>query len=274
MRRRPVSPWICRALVLTASATCAAQPTTPSDPPVPVGYGPVAPARTEQLPIGRQDAVVRPPTRSDDAAPLAPLSPPSRASGRKGVLWPLAGVLGLLVIGSAAVRIIARRSGTLGASLGAGGRSPAGVLEILGRYPVGRGAMLVLLKLDRRVLLLSQSAGGRLGAGAGFTTLCEISDPEEVASILVKARDAEGDSMAERFRSLLTRFDTDFSRAEASPAATSRRRQVAAAGDRTELWDERRADIPIVDLTQGPSGSGAVSTLRDRIRTMTGRGAA
>jgi hypothetical protein len=106
-------------------------------------------------------------------------------------------------------RFIAPRLG-LAASLGATGRSPAGLLEILGRYPVGSGSTLVLLKLDRRVLLLSQQRSGRVGlrsGAAGFTPLCEVTDPDEVASILAKARDAEGESISARFRTLLTSFE-------------------------------------------------------------------
>jgi hypothetical protein len=145
------------------------------------------------------------------------------------------------------------------------------VLEVLGRYPVGRGTTLVLLKLDRRVLLMSQSAGGRLGAGAGFTTLCEVTDPEEVASILVKTRDEEGSSMAERFRTLLKRSDAEISRAEAEVIG-NRAAVQSGAGDRAELWSERRPPIPVVDVTIGPD-TGA-SALRKRLAALGGKGAA
>lgn len=186
-------------------------------------------------------------------------------------------VVGLMVALGAALRFFARARGGLLGSLGPGGPSPSGVLEILGRYPVGRGQSLVLLKLDRRVLLLSQGSGGRLGGGGGgggFRTLCEITDSEEVASILVKSRDAAGDSMSERFRTLLSRFD----RAGHDPAENpvedpseepgGRRLVAAESGDRTELWDEALAPMPVVeisfpdpahvpeaDLTQGAAGA-------------------
>ena len=133
---------------------------------------------------------------------------PPGGAGWLGVLGPLALVVILIVGASLVLRRAARASGGLVASFGAGGRAPAGLLEVLGRYPVGMGQTLVLLKIDRRVLLLAQSRTGRLG-GAAFTTLAEFTDPDEVASLLVRARDEAGDSLAERFRAALKTFGPD-----------------------------------------------------------------
>jgi hypothetical protein len=63
----------------------------------------------------------------------------------------------------------------------------------------------VLLKVDRRVLLISQSST-RTG-GVGMQTLCEITDPEEVASILIKTRDDEEASKAKTFEKILRESD-------------------------------------------------------------------
>ncbi len=70
-----------------------------------------------------------------------------------------------------------------------GARRPSGVLEVLARFPVGRQQTLVLLKMDRRVLLLHQSAGA-------MTTLAEVNDPHEVASLIsrVEAGSKDRDS--------------------------------------------------------------------------------
>ena len=84
------------------------------------------------------------------------------------------------------------------------------------------------------------------GGAASLTTLCEIRDPEEVASILVKTRDAEGDSMAERFRGLLTRFDRGM-----------------------DVPDD---GIPVVDLTRREPGP--VSSLRRRLDSLRRKGGA
>ena len=60
----------------------------------------------------------------------------------------LGGVVGLAVVAGGVVRLVARRKGGFFASLGAGGRAPAGIMEIIGRYPVGRGARVITTSRD------------------------------------------------------------------------------------------------------------------------------
>ena len=114
----------------------------------------------------------------------------------------LAVVIGLILI----LRFVfVKLSGTAGgirSQLGAGGKAPSGVLLVLGRYPVSRGMSLVLLQLDQRVLLLSQTS-------AGFHTLAELSDPSEVASIIQKTRDESGESLSAKFTGMLKQFERD-----------------------------------------------------------------
>lgn len=100
-------------------------------------------------------------------------------------------------------RWFASRQGGLSIALGAGGRAPSGILHVLGRYPISRGLTLVLLKVDRRVLLVSQSGGRR--TGVAMTTLCEITDPEEVASIVSKSSEVLGEAMSAKFNAFLSR---------------------------------------------------------------------
>ena len=170
-----------------------------------------------------------------------------------------------LVLGVAGVGLTVFKSAVGKKLLSIGpSRSPAGLMEILGRYPIGRGSTLVLLKLDRRILLLSQSTSGKLGLGTGLTTLCEIEDPDEIASILVKIRDADGDSMSERFRSMLTRFDREMP----DDGASDRRVRTASGVDRAEIWDDARVNIPVVDVTRFPSApdaGSAAGSLRRRL---------
>lgn len=234
---------ICLFAILACAFTSRAQTG-------PVAAAPLPPSQKESLSLGQPGA---------NAKAIRPVSPIKSADGAKGLfgqtVLPLLGVLALVVGAGAALRGIARRHGGLRATIGAGGRSPAGIIEVLGRYPVGRGVTLVLLKVDSRVLLLSQSAGGRFGAGASFSTLSEIREPEEVASILTRARDIEGDSLAERFRSMLGRFDRQMDSGTSQPAVT-----VPASN---ALWDGSRSDIPIIDLTRRESGR--AGTLRKRI---------
>lgn len=156
-------------------------------------------------------------------------------------------IFGLAVI---AKRVSGRAGGGLMGAMGPGGRAPAGVLEVLGRYPLSRGQMLILLKVDARVLLLSQTTPRMRGGVGTLTTLCEIRDPEEVASILVKAGDQDGGSANAKFSAMLHAFDRSHvsKGVEAEEEFTQvdlRRIQKSEEGDRAEMWDERAA-APVI----------------------------
>jgi hypothetical protein len=227
-----------------------------------------APAR-ESRPIGP----AHPPLIA--AAPDAPARSPSGSGWFLRTVLALAGVLALIVVSGAVTRALARGRGGLAGAFGPGGRAPSGVISVLGRYPVSRGQKLVLLHMDRRILLISQSAGGRLGTGGGMATLCEITDPDEVASILIRSRDAESDSMSERFRSMLGAVDRAFRpHADPPPDLDMRRVFAGSSGDRTELWDDRAigpgepgpAAFPVKQ--PGPPEHDAIGSLRRRLAAL------
>ncbi|MEL7474078.1 MAG: flagellar biosynthetic protein FliO [Planctomycetota bacterium] len=197
----------------------------------------------ESRPIGPQDA-------GSELTTAAPV-------GDRGGWIRSAGALALVIALILCVGWVARKmSGGAGlpGQLGAGGRAPSGVLEVLGRFPIARGQTLVLLRLDTRVLLLSQHAG------AGFQTLCEVTEPEQVASLLVKTRSDEEAGKAERFRGMLGRFQREHpseSPASVSSAAhepvhgpMSRTVRATPEGDRVELL----------------RGSPAVASLVERVK--------
>ncbi|UCD74454.1 MAG: flagellar biosynthetic protein FliO [Phycisphaerales bacterium] len=140
----------------------------------------------------------------------------------------LGGVILLLLL----LRGVVRR----GASALAGGSRPSGVVEVLARYPVARHQQLMLLKLGRRVVLLHQG-GGRMAA------LTEITDPDEVASLLASLEAGSRQKEALRFRSILKSFE----REHAS-------RQAGRSG--IGLPGRERAD-EVIDLTRrGGGGAG------------------
>jgi|GEM_PF-1771392 len=126
----------------------------------------------------------------------------SRFGGMAQTIGALAVVLGLILILRFVFVKLSGTAGGLRAQLGAAGRAPSGVLFVLGRYPVSRGMSLVLLQLDQRVLLLSQTS-------AGFHTLAELSDPAEVASVVQKTRDESGESLSAKFSGMLKQFERD-----------------------------------------------------------------
>ncbi len=147
----------------------------------------------ERLPIG-------PPPRGVDGSSDAAAGSAGPSSTR--TIMALGVVIALIFVTRWVMRKAATRVGGMSSQLGPGGRAPSGVLTVLARYPVGRGQSLVMLQMDQRILLLNQT-------GQGFQTLAEITDPEEVASLLIKTRDEENDSLSTRFTGLLKRFERD-----------------------------------------------------------------
>ncbi|MCW5766684.1 MAG: flagellar biosynthetic protein FliO [Phycisphaeraceae bacterium] len=190
---------------------------------------------------------------------------PGAAVTLGSVALPLAMVLGLIVLGAAVLRKVAVRRASLATALGPGAPAPGGLLEVLGRYPVSRSQALVLLKVDRRVLLLSHTQPGR-AHGGGFATLAEIVDPEEVASMLLKADQGEGRAMSDRFREALNQADLGQTQVEPTPAG--RRVNAAADGDRVELWDEGAGVRPAEPPAGAEMFPDPVVRLRRRLSAM------
>lgn len=158
-----------------------------------------APSEHERLPLG-DPASAR---RAGGAIP----APGSSSASSSSAWWvrtggALAIVITLIMLLRVGLTKVSRLGGGLSHEFGAGGRAPSGVLQVLGRYPVSRGQSLVLLQMDRRIVLLGQTA-------SGFTTLSEVTDPDEVASLLVKTRDEEGLSMAAQFNAMLDEVGRD-----------------------------------------------------------------
>ncbi len=170
----------------------------------------------------------------------------------------LAGVLLLIFALAHFYKRLARTRGGLSGQIGAGGRAPAGIVEVLGRYPISSGMTLVVLRFDRKILLLSHAGRSRgkkgIGGVGGMQTLCEVSSAEEVASILAKTRDAAGDSIAASFERSLQEAgnatDQEIAKAMYQPAPgvhVQRPRRVAPGlvsndeGDRLELTSQHES---------------------------------
>lgn len=184
----------------------------------------------DALPLGRPRDAKSP---VSSASPSTPLTDP----GNLTTLGSL--VLVLALIGATAwVVKRASRNGTLMSSLGAGGRAPSGILEVLGRYPLARGSTLIMLKVDRRILLISQTTkgkwGGAMGGESALQTLSEITDPEDVASILMKVQDDESRAANERFQGLLGLADREQTRLQ---------RAAERQGGVIDVVDLRRAPL-------------------------------
>lgn len=197
-------------------------------------------------------------------------------------------VLALIFGAARLTKRLARANPDLASAIGgvSGGKSPAGLLEILGRYPLGRGQSLILLRLDTRILLLAQSGaggdgiGGRLSlgsrarAGGSLTTLCEVNSPEDVASILMRTQDADQQSIASGFRQLLSRFDAEHPEpafVEVAPEKSGRVVRSGSGGDRAELWDARP---DVAAFAEAEAASARQGSVRGRLDSIRARGAA
>lgn len=128
----------------------------------------------------------------------------------------LAVVLGLLI----GMYLLVRRFG----GPMAGAKRPAGVLEIMARYPIGRRQHLVLLKMGRRLLLLHQT-------GTEMRTLTDVSDPNEVADLIARVESGSRDG---RFNAALEREASSYRALDRAPVSPQRDQQ----------------DVEMVDLTR------------------------
>lgn len=169
---------------------------------------------------------------------------------------PLAIVLSLVFVSAFIFKRLIGSRGTLHTAL-ARAKAPPGLVEVLGRYPIAAGQSLLLLKVDRRVLLIGQSqAAGRLGllrsasSAPTMTTLSEFSDPDDVASILAKVSDHEGEATSSakaRFQTLLNAIEHAPLGTPALPDADAELDQGRAfhehGGDAVALWDPARANL-------------------------------
>lgn len=206
--------YIILAIAFHAAIAAPLVATEPTKSPFPFSEQPTSPqpeaADTEQAapswsPPAHESSPLRAPPVQRGVSQSTQAQPSSSSIGSDPVLRTIGSLAFVIAIIFGLRWFLTRTSritGGLRSQLGAGGRAPAGILQILARYPIARGQTLVLLKLDRRVLLLNQTP-------EGFKTLSEVVDVDEVASILRACRDEEGISMASRFSSLLRGFERD-----------------------------------------------------------------
>lgn len=138
------------------------------------------------------------------------------------VLVALAAVVGVILL----LRAVA---GRLVPSLAGGrGARPSGVLEIMARYPLGRGQQLLVLRFAQRILLVHQ-------AGTTARTLTEMTDSEEVAATLARMQAGASPRKAVTFKAALQAFENEHDQA------------LMQAGSVSPLVN---GDSEIIDLTR------------------------
>jgi len=211
---------------------------------------------SEQLPLGQSSANLYA-TRASGEARSSRFGPVMQTLGA------LAVVIGLILILRVVFVKLSGTSGGLRAQLGAAGKAPSGVLFVLGRYPVSRGMSFVLLQLDQRVLLLSQT-------GAGFHTLAELTDADEVASIIQKVREENGESLSSKFTGMLRKFESDPRTIEdIDTTATAQPVRLRRDADEYDnLLSEDRRPAAYIETKPGRPAPTGEDELRSRINRM------
>ncbi len=263
-----VASLLLTAVPLRAGGPPQGESVNPEASPLPPAT-PQAPSAADARPLFPAD--FKAPASGGAAAPK-PSQAPAETTGigaLTATAVPLAVVVGVIIIAAVLFKRAVKSGGSLAAAIGAGGRAPAGLLEVLGRYPIARGQTLVLLKVDQRVLLLSQSQATR-GHCGGFTTLSEITDPGDVASILAKVGESEASGPASRFNAMLA--DADGHHDTARPRGL--RRLAAMINPQPVSWQEPEPPAPTdMDGPQTPAPTmrfTGVDTLRSRLAAMKG----
>jgi flagellar biogenesis protein FliO len=119
------------------------------------------------------------------------------------------------------------------------GRSSSQIVEVLARSALTPKQQVVLIRVGRRLIVVGDS-------GAQMNTLCEIADPDEVASLVGQLRN-DKIAAASAFSSLFGRF--------------SRRFEVAEEPDVPPLRNVEQ-DAPV------ESAQSELDGLRDRVRRL------
>jgi flagellar biogenesis protein FliO len=162
---------------------------------------------------------------------------------------PLLAVL-VLIVGCAWVfrKVQASSRGAFGGSSGAI-TSPSGIVSILGRYSlntVGSSRQnILLLQVDRRILLLGQTLPAR-GQPGSLSTLCELAEPEDVASILIKVSEAEQTGPASRFSAMLSSAGDDQTHRLGGVGRLLAR--LKSRSDRPVSWSEQHAQTQVREV--------------------------
>lgn len=123
---------------------------------------------------------------------------PVRLLPGAGELTRVGGSLAVVLAAMAMCAILYRRFGGLGVRAA----RPQGVLHVLARYPLGRGHSLLLLKMDRRLLLLHQGGGS-------ISALSEVTDPREVASLLASIEAGAGERFTHKLQRALQKRERE-----------------------------------------------------------------
>lgn len=213
-----------------------------------------------------------------EQAPLTGERPESR-TGFARTIFSLAAVVALIVLAAATARMLAQKRGGVLMAMGAAGRAPSGVVDVLARYPLGGGQLLVIFRIGPRVVVVNQVPGRR----GSMRTICEFDDPDQAADLVARCRDADGSSFMERFRAASSEADLAIGTLQDPAPATppTRLAHTNEAGDRVELLGTYATPDVMPEPTppqsvrqQAAEEADPVEALRERLARLRAQGAA
>ncbi|MDZ4755849.1 MAG: flagellar biosynthetic protein FliO [Phycisphaerae bacterium] len=228
-----MAPWIAVA------AICAA------------ALGATSARATDSIANSINDRPIAPPSatmlEASDAAQMAadrPIAAPTNSlfGDATRTIVALGGVLALVFV----LRYIMKR---IGDPLAA--RRPSGVVQVLSRFPFGKGQQVVLLSVGTRILCVHHGA-------TQTRTLCEISDVDEIAAL--RTRIEAGTAGRDVFERELTRSlerDESIARPVATPITRTPSHMKGA--------EMKRAITETIDLTKS-ARSQRPGSFMDRLR--------
>ena len=231
--------WLC-LLVCPLAANATEPMAKPSDNPPVAGetpqqrmvrlaerYAEPPASETVEEPVGPADAEVTPrvPVGTDAATSSRSASrqrdalPGGGSAGGTSWLFNTLMALGVVVGLILLLKWAAAKFGLTTPATPATG-SAAGAVEVVSRTGIGPKSRVLLLRVGGddgattgRVLVVGEGP-------AGLQTLAEVTEPEEVASLLARAEAAKPQSITGNFANLLHRFTHDAQPDDQNPAAT------------------------------------------------------
>jgi flagellar protein FliO/FliZ len=123
---------------------------------------------------------------------------------------------------------------------GVGANKGARAVRVLSRSPIAPKQQVLLLQVGRRVIVVGDSAGT-------LTTLSEISDGDEVATLLGQLENTELPAIPSRFSTLFGKAQDEFIEDEPKPAA----------------------DVTVAPVAEIEQAQTEISGLIDRMRSLT-----
>jgi flagellar biogenesis protein FliO len=190
---------------------------------------------------------------SSDAAGGAAEAPakPSTAREATRVGAALAAVLGLIFF----LRWAARRLYKVPVT----GR-PSGAVQVLSRTVLSPKQQLVLLQVGKRVLVVADG-------GAQMSALCQITEPDEVASLVGQLRSEKESAATKAFGSVFGRMRKRFEAepSEAEPQETSIE-PPGKRGSRLDITDTEEPNVEAIDDTRQE-----LNGLLEKVRLVSGQ---